>query len=400
MSSRMVLGVLVALALTGCATVSLDLPYYFQSVTGHLAVMRQARPIGELLERDEVDARLRPKLEQAVAIRAFASRELAMPVNGSYTRYAELGRPFVVWNVFAAPELSLKLKRWCFPVAGCVSYRGYFDRAEAERFAAGLRAQGWEVQVAGVPAYSTLGWFDDPVLSSFIRYPEGELARLIFHELAHQVVYVKDDSTFNESFATAVEEAGVQRWLVHREDSRVDDEYRRFAERRRQFRELLRTHRAALQALYESDLPDGDKRRGKAEVFAALQADYRQLKQQWGGYAGYDRWFAQQPGNAHLAAVATYDALVPAFRKLLALQDGDMSRFFEAVRQLSREDRPDRERVLAELMPHDGGQPVAGSVPTVGGQRVSGAGQGDAGPRLAGVQPPAPADSTARRSSR
>ncbi len=350
MSPRTAFGLLLAMVLTGCAATSLDLPYYFQTVRGHMAVMRQARPIDELLAGGEVDARVRPKLEQALAIREFASRELAMPANGSYTRYAELGRPFVVWNVFAAPELSLQLKTWCFPVAGCVAYRGYFDHDGALREARELREQGWDVQVAGVPAYSTLGWFDDPVLSSFIRYPEGELARLIFHELAHQVVYLKGDSTFNESFATAVEEAGVLRWLARRGDPRLEEDYGRFDGRRRQFRELLRRHRAELEALYASQRPDDEKRRGKAEVFAALQADYAQLKQQWGGYAGYDRWFAQDLGNAHLGAVATYDALVPAFRRLLASQDGDMARFFGAVRRLAGEDKLERERQLAALM--------------------------------------------------
>ena len=356
MASRTVLWVVVALALAlaGCAPVSLDLPYYFQSARGHLAVMRQARPIAELLEAGEVDARVRPKLEQALAIREFASRELAMPANGSYTRYAELGRPFVVWNVFAAPELSLRLKKWCFPVAGCVAYRGYFDREDAERFAQELREKGWEVQVAGVPAYSTLGWFDDPVLSSFIRYPEGELARLIFHELAHQVVYLKGDSTFNESFATAVEEAGVQRWLALRRDAAVEEEYRRFADRRREFLALLRAQRAVLKELYASDLADEDKRREKARAFAELQDGYQRLKAQWGGYRGYDRWFAQAPGNAHLGAVATYDALVPAFRNLLAREQGDLPRFYEAVRRLAREDKPERDRMLAQLMPADG----------------------------------------------
>jgi predicted aminopeptidase len=366
----MALGSLLALVLTGCAATSLDLPYYYQSARGHLSVMRQARPIDELLAGAELDARLRPKLEQARSIRGFASQELALPANGSYTSYAELGRRFVVWNVFAAPELSLRLKKWCFPVAGCVSYRGYFDRDDAQRFAQELRDQGWEVQVAGVPAYSTLGWFDDPVLSTFIHYPEGELARLIFHELAHQVVYLKGDSTFNESFATAVEEAGVLRWLAKRADPRLDEEYRRFAERRRQFRELLRAQREALQALYASDLSDEDKRRGKKEVFAALRQGYQELKQTWGGYAGYDRWFAQELGNAHLASVATYDALVPAFRNLLSSLDGDMPRFFDAVRRLAGEEKSERDRQLADLMPLDRARRLAASPTPSGGALV------------------------------
>jgi predicted aminopeptidase len=272
---------------------------------------------------------------------------LALPANGSFRSYADIGRPFVVWNVFAAPELSLQLKQWCFPVAGCVTYRGYFDRAEAERLAQSLRAQGWEVQVAGVPAYSTLGWFDDPVLNTFIHYPEGELARLIFHELAHQVAYLKGDSAFNESFAVAVEEAGVERWLAQRGDAGVEAAYRQFAARRAQFVELLKRHRLRLEVLYASGAADEAKRAGKAEVFASLQAEYLELKAQWGGFSGYDRWFGQQLGNAHLAAVATYTALVPGFRRLLAEQDGDMQRFYDVVRRLAREDKGQRDRMLA-----------------------------------------------------
>jgi len=336
----------VALALSGCSATSLDLPYYLQSAQGHFAVLRLARPIGELLAEGGVDPRLAAKLGHALRIREFASRELGLPANGSYTRYAELGRPFVVWNVFAAPELSLRLKQWCFPVAGCVAYRGYFDLAEARRLAAELREQGWEVQVAGVPAYSTLGWFDDPLLSTFIHYPEAELARLVFHELAHQVVYLKGDTTFNESFATAVEEEGVRRWLAHRGDRALESEYRRFAERRRQFVELLAQHRQRLDALYASQRPDDEKRAAKAAVFESLQAQYRELKRGWGGFAGYDRWFGEAPGNAHLASVATYTALVPGFRRLLAAQGGDLPRFFDEVRRLAREDKAQRDLTL------------------------------------------------------
>lgn len=352
--SRSTIGVgfAVALALSGCSATSLDLPYYLQSAQGHFAVMRQARPIDDLLADGSVDPRLAAKLAQALRIREFASRELGLPANGSYTRYADLGRPFVVWNVFAAPELSLQLRQWCFPVAGCVAYRGYFDPAEARRLADELRAQGWEVHLAGVPAYSTLGWFDDPVLSTFIHYPEAELARLIFHELAHQVVYLKGDTTFNESFATAVEEEGVRRWLAHRADPTLESEYRRFAERRRQFVELLAGHRQRLEAVYASGQSDDGKRAAKAEVFASLQARYAELKAGWGGFAGYDRWFGEAPGNAHLASVATYTALVPGFRRLLAEHDGDLPRFFDAVRRLAREDKVRRDLAL-------GGAPVA-----------------------------------------
>ena len=342
-------------SLGGCSSWSDGPGYYWQSMAGHLAVMREARPIRELLAQPGIDPALRHKLEQVLEIRRFASVDLALPSNGSYTEYADLKRPFVVWNVFATPELSLKLLEWCFPVAGCVTYRGYYDRQDAERFAATLRADGYEAFVRGVPAYSTVGWFDDPVLNTFVRYPDGELARLVFHELAHQVLYVKGDSTFNESFATAVEQAGLERWLAAREaaggDPALRSEWQRFAERRGQFLALLKRHRGALEAAYASPVSDDDKRASKREIFASLRRDYEALKAQWGGYAGYDRWFAQPLTNAHLASVATYTEQVPAFRALLAQQGDDLPAFYAAARRLGELPKADRERALAALAP-------------------------------------------------
>ncbi len=332
-------GVLAA----GCAASAIDLPYYWQSALGQASVLQRARPIGALLASDELDARLRPKLERVREIRAFASRALSLPENRSYTRYADLGRPFVVWNVFAAPELSMQLKQWCFPVAGCVSYRGYFEREAAERHAQKLRAQGWEAYVVGVAAYSTLGWFDDPVLNTFVHYPDAELARLIFHELAHQVLYVQGDSAFNESFATAVEEAGVERWLAALDDAAVEGAYRVFAQRRASFVGLLQRHKAALEAVYAGDASDEDKRAGKRAVLDSLRHDYQALRASWAGYPGYDRWFAQPLTNAHLASVSAYHALVPGFRRLLGQAGGDLPRFFRLARELA--DLPAEERL-------------------------------------------------------
>ena len=209
-SSRVALALVAAALLQGCET----LGYYAQAVSGQFGLLARARPVEQWLGESATPSPLRAKLETALAIRDYASRELGLPDNASYRRYADLGRPFAVWNVIAAPEFSTKPLQSCFPVAGCVSYRGFFAREDAERHAAGLRATGSDVHVYGVPAYSTLGWFDDPLLSTFIRYPDTELARLVFHELAHQVVYARDDTTFNESFAVAVEETGVRRWLA------------------------------------------------------------------------------------------------------------------------------------------------------------------------------------------
>ncbi len=339
----------LAMLVAGCAFWQDGVVFYLQSIGGHLQVIREARPITEMLDDERLDATLRTRLERVREIRAFASAELALPDNGSYTRYADLRRPYVLWNVVAAPELSLQLKTWCFPVAGCVSYRGYYDASEAERYAAMLRDEGLETSVAGVPAYSTLGWFDDPVLNTFIHYPEAELARLIFHELAHQVLYVKGDSMFNESFATAVEEAGVERWLARRNDPEIERLYREFSVRRGQFVAMLRRTRDELDELYRSDISDAEKRAGKAGIFAQLRRRYQDLKTEWNGYAGYDRWFGQGPTNAHLGAVATYNQWVPAFRALLAEQHGDLSRFFAAARVIAGGDAQQRRQALEAL---------------------------------------------------
>ena len=352
-AARAVVAAAALLAASGCS--SLDGPgYYWQSAMGHLDVMRRARPLEEVIADPATSDALRARLRRAQEIRAFASRELGLPDNRSYTAYASLGRPFVLWNVFATPELSLRLQQWCFPVAGCVAYRGYYAREDAESFAGRLRAQGLEAHVGGVPAYSTLGWFDDPLLSTFVNYPEAELARLVFHELAHQLLYVKNDTTFNESFATAVEEAGVERWLAARADPQVERAYRDHARRRAEFVAMLRRYKDRLQALYASDATDDAKRAGKAAAFADLRAEYAGLRASWGGFAGYDRFFETGPSNPQLAAVGAYNDLLPAFRALLAREGGDLPRFYSAVRDLAALPRPERDARLREL-----GAPVA-----------------------------------------
>jgi predicted aminopeptidase len=286
-------------------------------------------------------------------IRSFASKELGLPDNRSYRSYADLKRPYAVWNVFAAPELSLQLDTWCFPVVGCISYRGYYEQAQARQFANRLAADGREVHVGGVPAYSTLGFTPDPVLNTFINLPDGELARLVFHELAHQVVYVDDDSTFNESFATAVEVAGVERWLATR-DLATRERYALYAERRRDFLTLLRAARLSLDSLYRSEQIESQKREGKRVLQCQLQNAYQALRNgRWGGYSGYDRFFAKPPNNAQLAAVGTYDELVPGFLAMLREVDAAGTKplvlFFDQVRVLAEESRATRRAKLATM---------------------------------------------------
>ena len=262
-------------ALAGCSAIE----FYWQGITGQVDLLARAKPMGEIIETTP-DPALKARLERVRTIRAFASRELALPDNRSYTTYADLGRPFVVWNVFAAPELSLSPRQWCFPVAGCVAYRGYFAEGDARAEAARLAEAGDDIHLGGVPAYSTLGYFDDPVLSTFIRFREVELARLVFHELAHQVVYVKDDTSFNESFATAVEEAGLERWLAAERATRgaaavaeLEADAARGRRIRAEFRAMIAATRERLAALYAGTASDDEKRAGKAAAFAAMRAD-------------------------------------------------------------------------------------------------------------------------------
>jgi predicted aminopeptidase len=315
----------------GCST----LDYYAQSIHGHVAMLQAARPIPEVVADPSINEPLKQRLQRAEKIREFATRELGLPENGSYRSYADLQRPFVVWNVFATRELSLELKQWCYPVIGCAAYRGYFDRAAADRAAADLRADGYEVNVAGVPAYSTLGWFSDPLLNTFIGGTEGQLAGLIFHELAHQVVFVSGDTTFNESFATAVEREGVRRWLEQYGDDATRKAYADFAQRRREFLNLLLKFRALLLENYRSVQTDDAKRERKQQLFAMLKDDYAQLRASWGGFAGYDRFFAQRLTNAHLASIGAYNDLVPAFDQLLAQADGAFPHFYDEVKRLA-----------------------------------------------------------------
>jgi predicted aminopeptidase len=334
-------------ALSGCG----NLGYYWQSVGGQLEVWQREVPIERLLADPELDPQLKAQLERALRIRDYASRELGLPDNRSYRAYADLARPFVVWNVFAAPEFSIEAKQWCFPFAGCVGYRGYFSEAEARAHAQALAAEGYDVHVGGVPAYSTIGWFADPVLNTFIRYPEPELARLLFHELAHQVVYVRDDSMFNESFATVVEQAGVARWLAAQGSA---EDRLRFAQLQRfrdDFRALVTRARSDLAALYAGPASAEEKRRRKAEVFAAMKQTYAAQRQDWGGFAGYDRWFAQPLCNAHIASVAIYTRQVPAFQALLRQHGDDLPKFYAAVRELAALPRAERNARLAALAP-------------------------------------------------
>jgi predicted aminopeptidase len=307
----------------GCQSLS----YYTQAIGGHLKVMANARPIDDWLADPATDAQLRERLETARRIRAFASKQLGLPDNGSYLAYADLNRPAVVWNVFAASAFSVEPKAECFPFTGCVSYRGFYSEAEARRHADKLRQDGYDVYVGGVPAYSTLGWFDDPLLSTFIRYPDAQLARLVFHELSHQLVYAKGDTTFNESFAVTVEQEGVRRWLAA--EGRIGElaEFRATQERRREFAQRVKQTRERLAVVYGSTLPN-------EAMLEQKRGEWQRLRQSYPGIPA-------EPNNAFLASIAAYTELVPAFEQLLA-ESGSLEAFYRRVKALATK-RTERE---------------------------------------------------------
>jgi predicted aminopeptidase len=334
------------LSSTGCAQLS----YYAQATQGQLGLVASAKPIDQWLADPNVSDQLKQRLTRTQQIRKFAVQELDLPDNGSYTRYAELNRPYVVWNVIATPELSMKPIQWCFPIAGCVDYRGYYRKEDAQRFAQELRGQGYEVRVSGVPAYSTLGWFNDPVLSTFIAYPEAEVARMLFHELAHQVAYAPGDTPFNESFATTVESIGVEQWLDKHGNPDSRERYRQFRQRKRDFIDLLTQHRQRLEEVFATDISDDEKRNQKALVITSLKQAYHQIRdEKWGGYSGYDQWFNEPITNAHFVLVATYEELVPAFQALHA-KSGSMKKFYANVQAMAKQDKARRRERLALLL--------------------------------------------------
>jgi len=314
-----------------------------QAAEGEWHVLHERVPIDKVVADPQTPPALRAHLEQVRAARDFATRELALPDNDAYRSYADIGRPYVVWNVVAAGEFSVTAQRWCFPVAGCVAYRGYFSEQRAHDFALGLQVQGFDVVVDGVPAYSTLGKFADPVLSSMLRYGDDELAATIFHELAHQLLYVRDDSEFNEAFATTVETVGLERWLTHLGKVERMQAFRADQAHEQALVQLMAGTRMHLAQLYASALPEREMRAHKASAFATLAAGMRALKPHAGGGAPlYEEWIATGLNNARLASVATYYDCVPGFNRLLQEQGNDLPRFYAAARELAQQPRAER----------------------------------------------------------
>ncbi len=336
----LVLLLLATTALNGCA-----LGYYGQAVRGQLEILSAREPIAKLVENPDTDPQLAQQLRKVLAARQYAVETLGLPDNGSYSAYADLQRPFVVWNVIAAGRFAVDAEQSCFVFVGCLSYRGFFREEKAIAYASKLQQQDMDAYVGGVAAYSTLGVFKDPVLNTMLSRGELYVASTLFHELAHQAVYVKGDSAFNEALATVVEEYATISWLNSQQRFDDAEAFRLQLVRRDGFGELIEATRERLKAAYEANTT-AEKQRRKDEVFADLQNGYADLKQQWGGYGDYDRFFSQSLNNAHLAAVATYRRWVPGMRLMLDPDLGLQSflDWAETMGQLTKADR------LAELL--------------------------------------------------
>ncbi len=334
-----------------CASICFQcrsLPYYEQAIDGQMQILQKQQPISDLIENPETPAQLRAKLLLIQSARTFAEKELLLPVNDHYLSYVELNRPYVVWNVFAAPEFSLTPETWCFPIVGCVTYRGYFKEADARRFGDALTQKGFDVYIGGAIAYSTLGWFDDPILSTFINLSASDTVALIFHELAHGLLYIPDDTAFNESFATAVEQEGLKRWQMFTELSKDYADWQRKRLYRQKFTALVLKYRNQLKVLYESNLTTNEKRNRKAAVFNRMQFEFRALKSNHHEMAVYNAWFNRPLNNAQLISVSTYHDWVPAFSKMLSDSNGDLERFYERCRQLAKKEPQERHRILTD----------------------------------------------------
>jgi len=346
------LGAIIALMglACGCNTVG----YYGQAIRGQHELWTRQKSIAALLESPATPAPLKERLTLVLSLREFAEKELHLPANGHYLRYADLERRFVVWNVYAAPEFSLTPKSWWYPVVGSLDYRGYFSERKARDYAAILERKGFDVYVGGVTAYSTLGWFHDPVLNTFIHESDEDLAELLFHELAHQRLFLPGDTDFNEAFATAVAEEGTRRWMETRHDVAALEKYRIQARRTEEFVELVTDARQQLALLYTnsiSALSASPKdattkavilRTGKQKVLHELRESYAQLKTKWGGSTAYDAWFRRSLNNAQLNTVDTYYHLVPAFRRVLREKAGDLEAFYSTIESLRKLDKPER----------------------------------------------------------
>jgi predicted aminopeptidase len=345
---KRMLGFIMVLLCTLACLQCRSLPYYEQAIDGQMEILQKQQPISDMIENPETPAKLREKLLLIQSARTFAEKELLLPVNDHYLSYVELNRPYVVWNVFAAPEFSLTPETWCFPIVGCVTYRGYFKEADARNFGDALAQKGFDVYIGGAIAYSTLGWFDDPILSTFINLRASDTVALIFHELAHGLLYIPDDTAFNESFATAVEQEGIKRWQMLTNATQDYAAWQRKRRSRHKFTALVSKYRDRLKVLYESNLPANEKRNQKAAVFSRMRSEFSVLKSNHREMAVYSAWFSRPLNNAQLISVSTYHDWVPAFSQMLSDANGDLEKFYDRCRQLAKKEPQERHRILTD----------------------------------------------------
>jgi len=327
---------------SSCATIG----YYAQSIKGQLDLLAKRTPITTVVQHPDTSDELKVKLGQVLDIREFASDQLSLPRNGSYKNYVDTGREFVVWNIFATPKLSLEPLKWCFLIVGCLNYRGYFSKEAADHFAQELKSKDFDVFVGGVAAYSTLGWFDDPLLNTMLRRDNIYLAKVIFHELAHQKIHIQDDTEFNEAFADAVALLGVRRWIVYNSLNEIMQDFESQQLHENQFVELVLTTRDKLDTLYKSSLPDSLKLLNKTEILDTMRSYYTQMKVTWGNKSTYDKWFNGDLNNAKLMAVITYRNLIPGFLELFKVSGGDLDDFYTQVERLGKCSPDKRRRIL------------------------------------------------------
>jgi predicted aminopeptidase len=339
---RLIISIPLLLLLSGCA----DIGYYWHSASGHLDLMSQRVDIDELLADDDLDSSLRARLLLVQDIRRFSIERLHLPANGSYSSYVALQQPYVIQNLFAAPEFSTRLHQWCYPVIGCASYRGYYDEPRLLAYVDKLQSQGLEVHVGRVPAYSTLGWFDDPVLSSFIDWSDYRLAGLLFHELTHQQIYLDDDTTFNESLASAVQQVGTELWLQSNNQSAALSEFRRWLIYRDEAIAGIVATRGQLSELYSSDLSDTEKREQKSLRFQEARNAHAKIASRHGIEGGFNRWFAAELNNAKIGSVVAYNSRVTAFVSMLEAREINFPSFYRYVEQLAELDPDLRDRCL------------------------------------------------------
>lgn len=341
-------GLLLLLALSGCQAIG----YYKQAIAGEYQILAHQKPAAQLIADPSTPPKLKVQLDEVSRIRAFAASEMKEPTDESYIKYVDLHRPYVVWNVNVAPPLSLDPKTWWFPVVGRASYRGYFKEADARRYAARWEKKGWDVYVDGIETYSTLGWFHDPLLNTFIFEPEAYLAEVIFHELGHRRLFVSGDTDFNEAYATTVAAEGVRRWFLSSSNSPAYEEYQQGLRHESDFVRLVSATQDDLGKVYaDPSLSDAAKLQRKNEIIQQLRDNYARTKQRWGvAKSGYDDWFAEPINNAKLNTVSSYFDLVPAFQALLRAQGGDMEKFYEAVGDLGKLPLDRRHQVLRSYL--------------------------------------------------